>query len=78
MAEPTYSDDGPASSRRRTDEIAAVVVRHVGAEMSGRPADQVYRVLNARLHAAEVPVDVEQVQEAARSISDGTWSAGRP
>jgi hypothetical protein len=68
------ADNDLATSRRRTDEIAAVVVRHVDAEMSGQPAGQVYRVLNARLHAAEVPLDVEQVREYAQSISDGTWA----
>jgi hypothetical protein len=74
MAEPMVSDDGASNRRRRSDEIAAVVVRHVDAEMSGRPVQHVYRVLNARLHAAEVALDSELVQEYAQAISDGTWA----
>jgi hypothetical protein len=78
MTDSTVSDEGMADSRRRTEAIAEVVVRHVHTEMSGRPAQQVYRVLNARLHAAEVPLDAEQIQEYAQSISEGTWPTARP
>jgi hypothetical protein len=72
--DPTVSEGGASNARRRSDEITAVVVRHVDAEMSGRPVQHVYRVLNARLHAAEVALDSELVQEHARAISDGTWA----
>jgi hypothetical protein len=81
MTDPAVSDhalDNPLEeSQRRTEQITQVVVRHVYADMMGRPTDQVYRVLNARLHAADVPLDNEQVRQYAQSISDGTWSGQR-
>jgi hypothetical protein len=64
-------------SRRRSDQIAQVVVRFVNADMTGRPVDQVYRALNARLHAADVALDSEEVWEYADLISDGTWMPRR-
>lgn len=71
MIDPAVSEGALEESQRRTDQIAQVVIRHVDAEMAGRPADQVYRVLNARLHAAGVPLDLDQVRQLADSISDG-------
>lgn len=70
MVDPEASEGALKESRRRTDQITQVVIRHVSAEMAGRPADQVYRVLNARLHAAGVPLDLDQVRQLAESISD--------
>jgi hypothetical protein len=72
----TVSDSGIEKTRNRTDRLTAMVIRHVRAEMTGRPVDQVYRVLNARLHAADVPLDSVQVQEHAQAISEGTWTPG--
>lgn len=77
MADRAVTDSQREQSRRRTDQTVEVVVRHVDAEQSGRPADEVYRVLNARLHAADVPLDSEQVREYAESISHGTWTPPR-
>jgi len=70
VVDPEASEGALKESRRRTDQITQVVIRHVSAEMAGRPADQVYRVLNARLHAAGVPLDLDQVRQLAESISD--------
>jgi hypothetical protein len=70
------SDSEIEKTRQRTDRLTSMVIRHVQAEMTGRPVDQVYRVLNARLHAADVPLDRVQVQEHAEAISEGTWSPG--
>jgi hypothetical protein len=77
MTNPAGSDHALEESQRRIEQVTQVVVRHVYADMMGRPADQVYRVLNARLHAADVPLDSEQVRQYAESISDGTWSGQR-
>ena len=70
MVDPEVSEGALEESQRRTDQITQVVIRHVNAEMAGRPEDQVYRVLNARLHAAGVPLDLDQVRQLAESISD--------
>jgi hypothetical protein len=74
VIDPAVSEGALEESQRRTDQIAQVVIRHVDAEMAGRPADQIYRALNARLHAAGVPLDLDQVRQLANSISDGTRS----
>jgi len=70
VVDPEVSEGALEESQRRTDQITQVVIRHVDAEMAGRSADQVYRVLNARLHAAGVPLDLDQVRQVAESISD--------
>jgi hypothetical protein len=56
-----------------TDRLEQLVVRSVFGEMIGRPVDQVYRVLDARLRAAEVVVPSRRIWEYADSISDGTF-----
>jgi hypothetical protein len=71
MSDPAVGPHELPDSRRRTDQIASMVVRQVYADMSGRPVDQVYRALNARLHASKVALPAEEVWEYADSISDG-------
>jgi len=69
------SDQSDQSSHRDgvTDQLEQLVVRCVYGEMIGRPVDQVYRVLDARLRAADVAVPSRRIWEYADSISDGTF-----
>jgi len=65
----TYDGQGDRST---TDQLEQMVLRAVAADMSGGPTDQVYRVLNARLHASGVAPDTEEVWERAGEISRGS------
>ena len=55
------------------DRLEQLVVRSVYGEMIGRPVDQVYRALDARLRAADVVLASERIWGYADSISDGTF-----
>jgi len=57
--------------RRTADQLEQMVLRAVAADMAGGPREQVYRVLNARLHASGVAPDTEEVWERASEISRG-------
>jgi hypothetical protein len=65
--------DGKQHTGVVIDQLEQLVVRSVYAEMVGRPVDQVYRVLVARLGAADVVLPSERIWEHADSISDGTF-----
>jgi len=69
------TDETPGS-RSATDHMALMVVRSVAAEMTGVPADRVYRVLNARLHASGAAPDEDEIWSHATAISDGSWTEG--
>lgn len=60
------------------EQVEQVVLRAVTADMSGGPTDQVYRVLNARLHASGVAPDTEEVWELAGEISRGDGTPEDP
>jgi hypothetical protein len=78
MRGPGVDEEGYQGSPLRPDQVAEVVVRSVDADMSRRPAERVYRALNARLHADGVALDTEKVREYADadSTSDGTRIEG--
>jgi hypothetical protein len=65
--------DGFGSRGPEADLVAPMVVRAVNEDMSGRPVDKVYRVLNARLHAGGASLATDEVWELADAISDGTF-----
>jgi hypothetical protein len=71
----TNPDAGETDERERGlgEQLEQLVVRSVYGEMIGRPVDQVYRTLDARLRAADVVLSTERVWEYADSISDGTF-----
>jgi hypothetical protein len=68
--EDTGTFDGQPD-RTTADQVEQMVLRAVAADMSGGSTDQVYRVLNARLHASGVAPDTEEVWERAGEISSG-------
>ena len=69
------TDETPGG-RSATDHLTLMVIRSVAADMAGVPADRVYRVLNARLHASGAAPDEDEVWAHATTISNGSWTEG--
>jgi hypothetical protein len=60
-----------------SDRLAELVVRSMYARMVGRPVNEVYRAVEARLRNADVDLPSERIRQYALSISDGTFELRR-
>lgn len=67
-----FDDHALAQLQAQANAAGQAVIRQVNAEMSGQSVAKVAAALRARLHAAGLKPDEQDVNEIAQAISAGT------